>query len=166
VDFLIPQTQVLLWTVFIFVVMLGLLWKYAWGPLMKALEEREQRIAKRINDAEAAHQQALDKLAEYEKKIAAAKEEAAEIIAEGKRDVVKVKEEILAEAQAESTRTLERAKREIVLAKEAAVQELREKMVDLTAELARRVIQREVKPEDHRRFIQDAIAQVDRAAEQ
>jgi F-type H+-transporting ATPase subunit b len=165
VDFLIPQTQVLLWTVFIFVVMLGLLWKYAWGPLMKALEEREQRIAKRISDAEAAHQEALAKLAGYEKKIAAAKEEAAEIIAEGKRDVEKVKEEILASAQTESTRTLERAKREIVLAKEAAVQELREKMVELTADLATRVIQREVKAEDHRRFIQDAIAQVDRPAE-
>jgi F-type H+-transporting ATPase subunit b len=164
-DFLTPQAQVLIYTVVVFLLLLAVLWKYAWGPLMKALEEREQRIAKRISDAEAAHQEALAKLADYEKRIATAKEEAAEIIAEGKRDVVKVKDEILAEAQAESTRTLERAKREIVLAKEAAVQELREKMVDLTSELARRVIQREVKPEDHRRFIQDAIAQVDRAAE-
>jgi F-type H+-transporting ATPase subunit b len=163
-DFLVPQVQVLIYTVFVFLVLLGLLWKYAWGPMMKALEEREQRIAKRISDAEAAHQQALAKLADYEKKIATAKEEAAEIIAEGKRDVVKVKDEILAEAQAESARTLERAKREIGLAKEAAVQELREKMVELTADLARRVIQREVKAEDHRRFIQDAIAQVEQSA--
>ena len=159
-DFLIPLPQVLIWTVLIFGALLGLLWKYAWGPLMKALEEREQRIAKRISDAEAALKAANDKAAEYERKIVAAKDEAAAIIAEGKRDVEKVREEILAAAQAESARTLERAKREIALARDAALEQLRDRVVDLTSEMAARVIEREVKAEDHRRFIESGIARV------
>jgi len=161
-SFLEPQAQVLLYTVIVFLAMLGILWKFAWGPLMKALEEREQRIARKIADAEKANQEALAKLAEYEAKIAHAKEEAAEIIAEGKRDVEKVRDEIVKQAQEESARTLERAKREIVMAKEAAVHELREQMVVLTAELATKVIQREVKADDHRRFIGEAIAALEK----
>ena len=54
----------------------------AWGPLMRALDEREQRIARKISDAEKVNQEALAKVADYEAKIAHAKEEAAEIIAE------------------------------------------------------------------------------------
>ncbi len=163
-DFLTPQAQVLAWTIFIFAALVGLLWKFAWGPLMKALEEREARIAKRISDADARLKAAEERVAEYERKIAGAKEEAAGIIAEGKRDVEKVAEEIRAAAQAEAARSLERAKREIQLAKEAAIHELRERMVGLVAQAASQVIRREVKADDHRRFIEESIAEVEKSA--
>jgi F-type H+-transporting ATPase subunit b len=163
-DFLLPETQVLLYTVIVFLLLLALLWRFAWGPLMKALEEREQRIAQRIADGEAAQKQALERVAEYERKIARARDEAAEIIAEGKRDAVALRDEMLAGAEADAGRQIERARREIELAKEAAIHELREQMVRLTADLAARVIQREVRPEDHRRFIEDAMQQLERSA--
>ena len=158
--FLKPEIATMLWTLVTFVLLLAVLWRFAWGPLMKALQDREERIAKRIGDAEAMHKQALGRVAEYERKIAAAKDEAAEIIAEGKRDVEKVREEIMADAQAEAAKAMERAKREILLAKESAIQDLREQMVTLTAQLAGRVIRREVNAEDHRRFVEDAVAEV------
>jgi F-type H+-transporting ATPase subunit b len=161
-DFLTPELQVLTYTIVVFLAMLGLLWKFAWGPLMKALEEREQRIARKIADAEKANQDALARLHDYEAKIQHAKEEAAEIIAEGKRDVEKVRDDTIRHAQEESVRTLERAKREITMAKEAAVQELRDQMVVLTAELTTKVIQREVKADDHRRFISETIASLEK----
>jgi F-type H+-transporting ATPase subunit b len=147
--------------VVVFFLLLAILWKTAWGPIMHALEEREHNIQKKIDDAELKNKEAIAKVAEYEKRINAAKDEAAQIIAEGKRDVEKLKVEIIAEANAEAGRTLERAKREINLAKDAAVGELRDKMVSLTAEIATRVIEREVKPDDHSRFISDALARVE-----
>ncbi len=159
-NFLVPEAQVLLYTVIVFMALLGMLWKFAWGPLMKALQDREDRIAKRISDADTKLTEAEERVAEYDRKIAKAKEEAAEIIAEGKRDVEKVRDEIQAAANAEAQRTLERAKREINLAKDAAVAEIRDRMVDLTAELAAQVIGREVKPDDHRRFVETAIGQI------
>lgn len=163
-EFFVPEIQVLAWSIVVFFVLLGMLWKFAWGPIMKALEEREERISKKITDAEAALKAANDKAAEYEKKLAVAKEEAAAIIAEGKRDVEKVRDEIMAAANAESAKTLERAKREIALAKDAALQELRDRVVDLTAELAAQVIEREIKPEDHRRIIEEGIQRVGKSA--
>ena len=156
------DAQVMLYTIVIFLLLLAVLWRFAWGPLMKALEEREARIAKKISDAEELRRAAEERFKEYERRIVAAKDEAAAIIAEGKRDAEKVHEEIMAAAGAESAKALERAKREIVLAKEAAVHDLREQMVGLTAELAGRVIKREVKPEDHRRLIEDAMTEVEK----
>jgi len=159
--FLTPELQVLAWSVVVFFALLAVLWKMAWGPIMHALEEREHNIQKKIDDAEAKNKEAIAKVAEYEKKINAAKDEAAAIIAEGKRDVDKLKEEIIAEANKEAARALERAKREITLAKDAAVAELRDKMVTVTAHIAQKVIEREIKADDHRRFIAEAMQEVD-----
>ena len=156
------DAQVTLYTVVVFLMLLGVLWRFAWGPLMKALEEREQRIAKKIDDAEVLRRQAEERLKEYERRIVAAKDEAAAIIAEGKRDIEKVREEIMAAAGTESAKALERAKREIHLAKEAAVHEMREQMVALVSELAANVIRREVKTDDHRRLIEEAMVQAEK----
>jgi F-type H+-transporting ATPase subunit b len=156
------DAQVTLYTIVVFLMLLGILWRFAWGPLMKALEEREQRIAKKIDDAEALRRQAEERLKEYERRIVAAKDEAAAIIAEGKRDTEKVREEILAAAGSESAKALERAKREIHLAKESAVHEMREQMVALTSELAAKVIHREVKMEDHRRLVEEAMTRAEK----
>ena len=159
--FLTPEIQVLIWSLIVFFSLLALLWKFAWGPIMHALEEREHGIQKTIDDAGQRFKDAENKVAEYEKRINATRDEAAAIITEGKRDVEKLKEEILAEANKEAGRTLDRAKREITLAKDAAVAELRNKMVDLTAEIATHVIEREVKAEDHKRFIQEAMEKIE-----
>lgn len=161
-DFLIPETQVLLWTVVVFFLLVVVLGKYAWGPLMQALQEREDRIAKKISDAEAANKAALDKLADYEKRIAAEKDQAAAIIAEARKDAEKLKEDIQSAAKAEAERIIERSKREIELAQQAAVAEIRDRMVDLAAELAATVVQREIKSDDHRRYIQDAIGKIEK----
>ncbi|MBE7466606.1 MAG: F0F1 ATP synthase subunit B [Planctomycetes bacterium] len=159
-DFLLPEMQVLVWTCVVFFMLLAVLWKFAWGPLLKALDEREQRIGKKIADADARFKEAEQKAAEYEKRLAVAKEEATAIIEEGKRDAIKVRDEIQAAAQAEATKMLERAKREIGLAQEQAIAELRNRLVDFTAEMAATVIEREVKADDHRRFIESGIEKV------
>ena len=158
--FMTPHIQVLLWSIFVFFTLLGLLWKFAWGPIMLALEQREHGIQKKIDDAEKKNAEAIAKVAEYQKLVDASKDEAAAIIAEGKRDVEKLKADILAEANTEAAKSLDRAKHEIVLAKDAAVAEIRDRVVDLAAEMAGRVLAREVKAEDHRRFIHDAIEQI------
>jgi len=163
-DFMTPQAQVFLWTLIVFVVLLGLLWKMAWGPIMHALEEREHNIQKRIDDAEKKFKEAEARMADYEKRIAGAKDEAAAIIAEGKRDVEKVKEDILKQAGEESGKQLDRAKRDIELARHAAVAELRDKMVQLTAELTTRVIEREINAEDHKRFISDSVDRLEKVS--
>jgi F-type H+-transporting ATPase subunit b len=161
-DFMTPEGQVFAWTILVFMTLLGILWKFAWGPVMHALEQREQNIQKRIDDAEKKFKDAEARVAEYEKRMNNAKDEAAAIISEGKRDVEKLKEGILAEANAEAAKTLERAKREISLARDAAVADMRDQMVALTSRLTQQVIEREIKAEDHRRFIEEGIARIEK----
>ena len=161
-EFLTPEGQVLLWSFVVFFGLLAILWKFAWGPIMHALEEREHNIQKKIDDAETKNREALAKMAEYEKRINAAKDEAAKIVAEGKRDVELVKADILKEANSEAAKTLERAKREIQLAEQAAVAEIRNKVIDLTADISQRVIEREIKVDDHKRFIEEAIQRIEK----
>lgn len=156
----IPEMQVLLWSVVVFASLTGLLWRFAWGPLLRALEERENRIARRIEATEAALAEAKAKAAEHDRRLLSVKDEALAVLAEAKRDAEHLREEILTAAQAEANRSLERAKREIGLAKEAAIEDLRQQMVTLTGELAAQVIGREVKPDDHRRFIEDGVARL------
>ncbi|MGD0094487.1 MAG: F0F1 ATP synthase subunit B [Planctomycetota bacterium] len=158
--FLTPELQVLLWSLFVFFTLLALLWKFAWGPIMHALEEREHKIQKTIDDANAQFKAAQDKMAEYQRKIEQAKDDAAAIIAEGKRGVEKLSAENIAEANKESSRLIERARREIELAKQAAVEQLRQGVVSLTAEVTAKVLQREINADDHRRFVQEAIEQI------
>ncbi len=156
------EYQVLAWAVFLFFALLAILWKFAWGPIMHALEQREHNIQKRIDDAEKRFKDAEGKVAEYQKKIDAAKDEAAEIIAEGKRDVEKLKAEIIATANSEAAQLIERAKREITLAEHAAIEQMRDKVVELTADMSRAVLEREVNANDHRRFIENAIKEVEK----
>ena len=154
------ELQVLVWSVVVFAVLLVLLWKFAWGPIMRALEEREHRIQKTIDDANAQLQAAQAQAAEYQRKIERIGDEAAAKIAEAKRDGEKRSAELIAEAHKESARTLERAQREIQLAKQAAIEELREQVVALSADVVAKVLQREINAADHARFVQEAIEQV------
>ena len=160
----IPEMQVLFWSVVIFASLAGLLWRFAWGPLLRALDERENRISRRIQETETALAEAKAKTAEHDRQLRSVREEAQAVLAEAKRDAEHLREEILSAAHAEATRSLERAKREIGLAKESAIEELREQVAALTGELAAQVIGREVKADDHRRFVEDGIARLGQQA--
>jgi F-type H+-transporting ATPase subunit b len=159
-DFMTPEGTVLLWSIVVFFALLAILWKFAFGPIMHALEEREKKIQDTIDSADKKMQEAQARLAEYEKKINAAKDEAAAIIAEGKRDVEALTAEEKAKTKAEIDAERERAKREITLAKDAAVAELRDRVVALTGDIAGKVIRREIKPDDHRAFIAQALNEI------
>jgi F-type H+-transporting ATPase subunit b len=158
--FLIPELQVLLWSIVVFFTLLWLLWKFAWGPIMHALEERERRIQKTIDDADVRFKEGEAKAAEYARRLEAARHETATAIDQGRRSVESMKVAILAETKREADQMLAHARHEIELATEAAAAELREKTVQLTAELAARVLAREVKPADHQRFIEEAVQEM------
>ena len=159
-DFMTPELQVMAWTVLVFAVLLGVLWKFALGPIMHALEEREHNIQHNIDEAANKLKEATARLAEYDKKINASKDEAAKIIAEGKRDVDAITAEEKAKAKLEIEAEKERAKREINLAKDAAVAELRKQVVSLTGDIATKIVQREIKSNDHGDLINKAFDEI------
>jgi F-type H+-transporting ATPase subunit b len=145
------------WTVLIFVLVLVVLGKYAWGPVLSTLQTRESFIHEALAKAKADRDAAEARLKEYEERLAGARAEATAIVEEGRRDAETVKRKVEADAKAEADKTVERAKREIQIATDTATKSLYELSARLATEMAARVIGRELSPQDHERLIAEAI---------
>ena len=152
------EADLALWTLVIFLGMLFVLGKYAWKPLIQGLNNREENIAKKIEDAAKANDHAQANLRQYEEQLAAVTDEAKAVLDEAKKDAVAVKDRILAEAQAEAQRIRDRALGEIEAAKNAAVRELAEKSVDSAVSLAGSIVGRSLDKQDHDKLIEDSIS--------
>jgi len=146
------------WTLLIFVIVLVVLGKYAWGPILNTLQMRESFIREALEKAKHEREEAEGRLREYEARLAAARGEATTIVEEGRRDAEVVKRRIEADARAEADKTIERAKREIQIATDTATKQLYTLSAKLATQLAAQVIGRELSPQDHQRLISDAIA--------
>lgn len=142
-----------LWTVVIFLLVVAVLGKFAWGPILNTLQARESFIHEALATAKRDRDEAEARLREYEARLAQARTEASAIVEEGRRDGVVLKQRIEADARAEADKMIERAKREINIAKETAIKELYQLSARQAIEMAARVIDRELTPQDHERLI-------------
>jgi F-type H+-transporting ATPase subunit b len=157
-----PVLSTMVWSVLIFVAVLLILRKFAWGPILKALDERERKISESLEAAERMRADQEKFRAEQEQLFAAARKEATEIVAEGKRDAEAVKEKIVHDArtQAESLKT--RAIGEIDRAKDLAVVEIHERAVGLSIAIAEKLLGHAVDAADQEKLVQQTISQYEK----
>lgn len=153
------QPDAAIFTFILFLVILLVLTKFAWGPISRGLEAREKGIAEKIEQARIAAEQATAQLQQYEAKLAAATAEAQQIVAKARQDADAAGQRLIAEAQSAASKERERAVADIGVAKNQALREIAEKSVDTAIGLARNIIRREVRPGDHEQLIQDALKQ-------
>ncbi len=145
------------WAVLSFAVVLFILWKKAFPPIVEALDRRARMIQESLEAARRAKEEAEAMMARHEESLEKARTEARAIIEEGKADALRVKESIMESARREAEDIAARAKRDIGLAKQAAVNELYRQAARLSFELAEKVIQKSLRPEDHQSLIADCI---------
>ena len=151
-----------LWTLVTFGLVLIILGKFAWGPLLDMLQKREDFIRESLESAKKDRDSAEARLAEYEQRLVDARAEATAIVEEGRRDAEVLRQRIEEEARAESDKMVERAKREIGIAQETATKELHTLGGRLATEIAGRIVGRELSVGDHERLIKDSIEEIDR----
>jgi F-type H+-transporting ATPase subunit b len=145
------------WTVLIFVLVLVVLGKFAWGPILSTLQARESFIHEALAKAKRDRDEAEARLKQYEERLAGARAEATAIVEEGRRDAEVVKHRIEAAAKAEADKMIDRARREIQIATVTATRELYDLSARLATDMAARVIGRELSAQDHERLIAEAI---------
>ena len=145
------------WTLVIFLAVILVLGKFAWGPMLSGLQRREQFIRDSLEQAKRDREQAEAQLEEYNKKLDTATADALKVVEEGRRDAEVVKERIEEKARSEADQMVDRAKREIDLAKQAAIKELYETSITLGSDIASRVLKREMNAEDHEDLIAESI---------
>ena len=146
-----------IFTAILFVILLVILYRFAWKPIMAGLDSREKSIADDIAAAQEANEKAQANLRQYETKLAAAAGEVDALLAEAKQDAEKVKERIVAEASSEAQRQRDRAIADIEAAKNQAVRELAEKSVDSAVSLAGNLVGRELDANAHSKLINDSL---------
>ena len=144
-------------TAVIFLLLLLVLAKFAWRPIMEALDRREQGIVDQLDEAKRINAQAKKISADYERKLAAAADEVRELLEEARRDAEATKQRIVAEAQDAAATERDRAVREIELAKYDALHELSQQSVQQAIDLAGQVVGREVNAEDHAGLIKESL---------
>ena len=154
----------IVWTLVVFLLVVFVLGKFAWGPILAGLKQREDFIHDSLAKAKEARDEAVAQLKQYEDRLANARAEASALVEEGRIDAEAVRRDREAKAKEEAELLLQRAKREIGIAKETAIKELYTLSGRLATDIAAKIVQRELKPEDHERLIREAIDQLaDRA---
>jgi F-type H+-transporting ATPase subunit b len=151
------DTDLAIWTFVVFLVLLLVLWKFAWGPISQALDKREANIAENIAAAKRAQEDAREMLAEYERKLAGAADQVREMLDEARRDAEHTKQEIIAEAKSAAQAEHERAMRDIRTAADTAVKDLSARSADLAIALAGKVISAKLTPEERSGLVQESL---------
>ncbi|PJK16847.1 ATP synthase F0 subunit B [Chryseomicrobium excrementi] len=150
-------------TLFFFIVLMVLLKKFAWGPLMGIMNEREQLVASEIEAAENSRLESQKLLDEQRELLKQARTEALAIVENAKKQGDVSREEIMTTAREEATRLKESAVREIETEKARAIAAVREEVVSLSVLAASKVLEKEVTEEDNRALIEATIAKAGEA---
>ena len=139
-NLLIPEVGLLVWNTIAFLVLVFLLGKFAWKPIMKGISDREQSIDEALNKAELARQEMARLSSQNEELMKQAREERDQILKEAKALKDGIVNEAKTQAQAEGAKLIEKARIEIENQKKAALAELKGQVSALSLDIAERVL--------------------------
>lgn len=156
-----PGLGLMIWTLLAFGITLFVLRRYAFPRIAKFLDERRELIEGSIDKAQQARQEADELLKEYRARLKEAREQADDIVQRARKAGEKVEDESRQKAQKEREEMMERAKRDIDQETRRAIDEIREEVANLTIMATERLVHKSLDGEDHRRLIEEALADAD-----
>ncbi len=159
-DLFAKATDLGIWTLAVFLVLLFVLSKFAWKPMMQGLEQRERAIHAALHEAQQARDEAGRLRAQLEAQMRQANEQARQMIEEARRAAERSAAELTAEAQKKIQAEHERLQREMSLAYDQAKRDLQTQVVQLSTLVAGKVIRHQMNPDDHRRFMDEAMVEL------
>jgi len=154
------QGDLAVWSFAVFVLLLLLLTKFAWKPIMEGLEKREQGIADTIAATQRANAEAKQMLASYEKRLSEAADEVRGMLEEARRDADATKQTIIGEARKAADEEQSRAKREIALATDEALSTIAERAGELAVGVAGKFLKDKLSDDDQQRLIRDSVSAI------
>jgi F-type H+-transporting ATPase subunit b len=152
-----PNPGTIFWMVIIFGIVLFILRKFAWAPILKALKEREESISNALSSADLARKEVAGLKADNEKIIAEARKDRDIILKEAKE----IKEKIVAEAKEkaaqEAQKTIDQARQQIEAEKTAAISEIKKQVAELSVMIAEKVIKKELEKKGEQEKMVDGL---------
>ncbi len=148
------------WTLIVFAILVVLLGKFAWKPILEAVEAREKGIKSALDEAAQRNAEAARLLDEHRAQIADARRQASELIAEGRAAGEGVRKSIEEKARVEAQAIVDRARSEIERERDAALQMLRKESVELALAAASRLMQQNLDQAKDRALVERYLADV------
>ena len=150
----------MLWTIVVFVLLLLVLRKWAWGPMLAGLQGREARIRGALDEANSAREDAHKLRDQFKAEMDKIQDKMRELMDEARRDGQQIKERLLAEGKADIQAEKERSLREIEATREQAKQELWNQTAQLATLVSAKAIGRNMTVDDHRHLVDQALAEL------
>ncbi|HET7291415.1 MAG TPA: F0F1 ATP synthase subunit B [Vicinamibacteria bacterium] len=150
-------------TIVLFAIFALVLAKFAWGPLLRLIEEREKGIKDAVEGAEKASAEAKELLEKHKEMLREAGREREEIIKKALKEAETLKVDLQTKARAESEAMIGRAKEQVAREKELAILELRGQVADLAIEAASRIVKSSLTPEAQKQLVDDFIRDLPKA---
>ena len=155
-----PDPGLFIWTIVTFLLLLTLLAKFAWRPLLQALEARQEAIRKSLDDAQHARQE-LERINQDSQRILSeARVEADAIVSRSRSDADRLRGELREQARSEAATIVKNAERQIQLETERARQTIRREAADLSVLIAEKLLRRNITKEDNEKLISEALSQI------
>lgn len=154
------KSDLALWTAVVFLLVLVVLGKFAFGPIVKALDQREKNELDRLESVERANADAKALLEEYRHKLSDSEAEVRQIIFDAQKDAAKQAESIVADARKAAADERERALKDIQNASDSALQELAVKSADIATELAGKILKERIDASKHSQLIEEAVQKI------
>ena len=155
-----PATGTLFWTAVTFVLLLVILRKIAWDPILQSLEERENKISESLEEAENIKQMSADLIKQQGEIILEARQIAKETVDKAAKVADKVKDDIVIKAKEEAAVLVEKAKRDIEFSKGKALLEIQTLAVDLSMSATSKIIGQSLDEQAHRKIIHDSLNKI------
>jgi len=160
VDLLSINQGMVYWTILVFVLLLILLKKFAWGPMLAAIDERESKISGDLEQAEKAKEEANKSLAELNKRLDDARTEAEKIVSDARTSAEKLAEKVTQDAKDEASKILEKAHASIQAEKESALSELRKEVAELAVGATNKIILTQLDAEKQQTLVDEYIKEM------
>jgi len=151
-----------IWTILTFLLLLMVLAKFAWKPLLAMLDERQKSIDDSLLSAEKARQELEGINQKSEAILSKSRTEAQTIVTDAKSAADKLKEDIVLKAKKEADGQLEKAKNQIIVEKDKALLEIRQEIVDLSITVAEKIIKKNISKDDNASIIEDSLNKLDK----
>ncbi|MBT8335657.1 MAG: F0F1 ATP synthase subunit B [Gemmatimonadetes bacterium] len=149
------------WASVVFLALLAILWRFAWGPILGAVEARENRIQSALDESAAQREEAARLLQEHKAQLADARRQASEILAEGRAAADRLRKELEEKARVEAQGIVVAARAEIDREKDRALAELRKESVDLALAAAGRLMKEDLDDTRHRELVVGFLDEMD-----
>ena len=154
----------LLWaTIVVFALFAWILGKFAWGPLLKIVDEREKTIRDQVDSAQQAAAEAKDLLVQHQEMLKGAGREREEILQKAVKEAEQVRTDLVAKARADADLVVSKAREQMQREKDQAIAELRAQVADIAVEAASRIVKSSLTDEAQRKLVDDYIQELPRA---